>query len=150
MKLIWRPGLRSQYCDSVGAGRFGDRIPVGARFSAPVKTGPGAPPSLLWNAYSISFSRVNRPGRAFEHLLPSCSEIKERVELYLCSPLWAFMVEGLWSRRKDSFTIRNWDWTEKRETDMPSLLMKARNILRGARCRVVDRDSCPEGSVTLT
>jgi hypothetical protein len=27
---------------SVWAGRSGDRIPVGARFSAPVQTGPGA------------------------------------------------------------------------------------------------------------
>jgi hypothetical protein len=35
------------------AGRSGDRIPVGARFFAHVQTGPGAPPSLLYNGYRV-------------------------------------------------------------------------------------------------
>ena len=40
--IIIGPGLRSRYSDSLQAGRSGDRIPVGARFSVPVLTGPWA------------------------------------------------------------------------------------------------------------
>jgi hypothetical protein len=42
---IQEPGWRSRYSDSLRAGRFRDRIPVGARFSAPIQTGSGTHPA---------------------------------------------------------------------------------------------------------
>jgi len=39
----------SQYSDSLWAGQSEDQIPVGARFSAPIRTGPGATqPPIQW------------------------------------------------------------------------------------------------------
>jgi hypothetical protein len=57
----------------------------GARFSAPVQTGPGAHPA----SYTMGtgcFPGVKRPGRGVDHPHPPSAEIKERVELYLFSP----------------------------------------------------------------
>jgi hypothetical protein len=42
---------------------------------------PWGPPSLLCNGY-----RVKLPGRGVDHPPSSSAEVKERVELYLCSP----------------------------------------------------------------
>jgi hypothetical protein len=74
------PGQPSQYSNSLQAGRSRDRIPVGARFSAPVQTGPGAHPA----SYTVgtgSFPGVKQPGRGIDHPPPSSAEVKERVEL---------------------------------------------------------------------
>jgi hypothetical protein len=56
--------------------------------------------SLLYNGYRVSFPGVKRPGRDVNHPPPSSAEVKERVELYLYSPLWASMVS---SRAKVTF-----------------------------------------------
>ena len=57
-----------------------------ARFSAPVQTGPGAH-SASYTMGTGSLSRgVKRPGHGVDHPPPSSAEVKERVELYLCSP----------------------------------------------------------------
>ena len=59
--------------------------PGGARFSAPVQTGPWAHP----DSYTMgigSFPGVKRPGRGVDHPTPSSAEVTERVELYLYSP----------------------------------------------------------------
>jgi hypothetical protein len=71
----------AQYSDSLRAGRSGDRIPVGARFYAPVQTGPGAHPTS-YTMRTGSFPGVKRPGRGVDPPPPSSAEVKERVELY--------------------------------------------------------------------
>jgi hypothetical protein len=48
------------------AGRYGDLILVGARFSAPVQTGSGAHPAACTMG-TESFPGVNQPGRGFNH-----------------------------------------------------------------------------------
>jgi hypothetical protein len=68
-------------------GWSGDRIPVGMRFTAPVQTGPGAHPA------SCTMGTVSFPGvesgwgvTLSPHPLP-VPRSKNRVGLYLCSPL---------------------------------------------------------------
>ena len=72
------------------AGRSGDRFLVGARFSAPVRTIPEAHPAS-YTMGTRSFPGVKRPGLGIDHPHPSSAEVKERLELYLCSssgPSW--------------------------------------------------------------
>jgi hypothetical protein len=60
-------------------------ISEGARFSAPVQTGPGAHPA----SYAMdtgSLPGVKRPGRGVDYPPSSNADVKERVELYLYSP----------------------------------------------------------------
>jgi len=88
--LEFGSGQLSRHSDSVRAGRSRDRIPVRARFFAPVQTGPGAHPAF-YTMGNGPFPGVKRPGCGFDHLPPSSAEVKERVELYLYSPsgpLW--------------------------------------------------------------
>jgi hypothetical protein len=68
----------------------GDRIPLGARFSSLVKTGPGANPAS-YTMGTRSFSWVKRPGRDLDHPPSSSADVKERVQLYLNPPVWVFV-----------------------------------------------------------
>ena len=72
----------SQYSDSLRAGRFGDRIPVGGgrdfpQLSRPAM-GPIQPPVQWVPGLYL--------GRGVDHPPPSSAEVKDRVELYLYSP----------------------------------------------------------------
>ena len=55
-----------------------DRMPVGARFSAPVQTGPGAHPASCTTGTG-SFPRVKRLGRGADYPPPSTPDVKERI-----------------------------------------------------------------------
>ena len=63
---------------------------MGARFSAPVKTGAGTHPAF-YTVGNGSCPGVKQLGCSIEHPTPSSTKVKERVELYLYStsgPLW--------------------------------------------------------------
>jgi hypothetical protein len=65
----------------------------GARFSAPVQTGPGTHPAS-YTMGARSFLGVKQPGRGVDHPPPSSAEVKEGIELYLYSPSgssWPFL-----------------------------------------------------------
>ena len=47
-----------------------DRIPMGARFFAPVQTDPGAHPASYTMGYWVSFPGVERPGCGVAHPPP--------------------------------------------------------------------------------
>jgi hypothetical protein len=96
---IWA-GYRSRYSDWLRAGRSGDRIPVKARFSAPVQTGHGVPPSLLYNGYRVFPGGRERPGRDADPSPPSSAFGHERVDLY--SP------HGPYGLYKASVPVQGW------------------------------------------
>jgi hypothetical protein len=62
--------MLSRYSDLLRAGRSVDRILVGAIFSAPVRTGPGAHPAPYTIGYRVSFPEIKRPGRGVNHPPP--------------------------------------------------------------------------------
>jgi len=60
--------------------RSGDRIPVGARFSAPVQTGSETHPDFF-TIGTGSFPGVQRPGCGVDHPPTSSAGVKGRVQL---------------------------------------------------------------------
>jgi len=65
----------------------------GARFSAPVQTGPGAH-SVSYTTGTGSLPGVKMSGYGVNHPLPSSAEVKGRVELYLYFSLRAFVARS--------------------------------------------------------
>ena len=78
-------GYFSRCSDWLRAGRSGDRIPVGARFSAPVQTGTDAH-RASYTMGTGSLPEVYRPGRGVDQPPSSRAEVKERLELYISFP----------------------------------------------------------------
>ena len=60
------PGKRRRYSDSMRAGRAGDRIPMGARLSAPFQTGTGEHPASCTMGTG-TFRVVKGPRRGVDH-----------------------------------------------------------------------------------
>jgi hypothetical protein len=56
------------------------RIPVEARYSKPIQTGPRAHPDS-YTMGTMAFPGIKRKGRGADHPLLSSAEVKERVEL---------------------------------------------------------------------
>jgi len=72
------------YSNLQRAGMSEDRIPVRARFSTPIQTGPGAH-LAFYTMGTRSFLRVKRPGHGVDHPPPYSAKVKERLELYIYS-----------------------------------------------------------------
>jgi hypothetical protein len=68
------PGSSVGIATGYGAGRSGDRIPVGVRFFTHVQTGPRARPASCTMGTG-SFPGVKRPGRGADHPPPSSAEV---------------------------------------------------------------------------
>ena len=68
-------GQDSSVGDWLRAGRFGDRIPVVARFPAPVQTGPEALPASYTKGTG-AIRLVKRLDRGVDRPHPSSSEVK--------------------------------------------------------------------------
>jgi hypothetical protein len=62
------------------------KIPVGARFFAPVQTGPGAHPAS-GTMGTGSFPGINRPGRGADHPSPSSAEVENEYGYTSTPPL---------------------------------------------------------------
>jgi hypothetical protein len=75
----------SRYSNSQRSVQSRDRISVGARFFAPVQTGPAAHP-VSYTVGTGSFPVLKRPVHCVEQPPVSNAEVKERVGLYTYSP----------------------------------------------------------------
>ena len=104
-KCSYQPGQRSRYSDLLRVGLFGNRMPVAARFSAPVQTGCGAH-ILLYIGYRVSFPGVKRLGRDVNHPTPSSAEVKERKKEQSCTCTPPLGLHGLFQGELLNVTSR--------------------------------------------
>ena len=79
------------YSDPLRAGLSRDQITVEAWFSGTVQTDPRAHQASCTTGTG-SFLEVKRSGRGVYHPPPSSAEVEGRVELYVCSLVWVFVV----------------------------------------------------------
>ena len=70
---------------SLLAGRSGDRIPVGARFSAPVQTGPETH-TVSYTVGTGALPGVKRPGSGVDHPHHLSSRLEKEWSYTLSSP----------------------------------------------------------------
>jgi len=105
-------------------GNSRERIPVGARFSAPVQTGPVSHPAFCTMG-TRSFLRVKPPRHGTDHPPPSSAKVKETAELYLYSPsgpIWPVLgwtFTSSWDSIVGRVTI---PWTEWSGVQIPAEL----------------------------
>ena len=81
----WWAGQLSRYSDWLHAGRFGDRIPVGTRLSAPVQTGPGVHPTSCTISTGSFPGGKERPGRDADPS-PLCSAVVKEEQSQTSTP----------------------------------------------------------------
>ena len=73
-----------------------------AKFSAPVQTGPSAHPAF-YIMVTGSFTGLKRPGRGVAYPPTSSAEVKQRVQLYVYTPLG---LHGLFYYELPRFTLQ--------------------------------------------
>ena len=85
--FVGGPVQVSLYCDLLRAGRSGDRISVGARFSVPVQTGRGSTISTGF------FPGLKRPRRGADYLRHMAPRLKKESS-YISTPPWVFLAHS--------------------------------------------------------
>ena len=85
MTRYQEPGSSVGIATRYGLGGPGIESRCGARFSAPIQTGPGALPSLLYNGYPV-FPGGKAAGAWRWSSTASSAEVQGRVRLYIYSP----------------------------------------------------------------